>query len=349
MAALSMILFKINPWLNKPPPNLERKMKRILLLITIFSFATSVSAQLRLGSLKKISKSGKPANAQKDRNSTSSAKSADGVMLDNVLMRRFLLGTSNGLLQLSQLRAMGLPRSLDQTRNFKVTYRNSAGKSLAAFTAYAQAPNRKRSWLLGNFQAVDDASRNFKFSEAGDYYLEFSAGEQVFDRFSFSIAKHNRANGSVQFIKNGAWNDLGFLEYDDRDRSPQLTFVFYLRDLQEGTGVRKDNTGKYDAKLVRAKDGKILGWNNKDGRGSIYPQRFWSRQQLQFTDAQKPERLSVGTVLGQDGEYFIELNFEGKTYGKYTFSVEGGQFKGLSQYRGEKIGSDGTVFWLPKK
>ena len=288
-------------------------------------------------------------NVSKDASKSLTGNVNDPVMLDHVLMENFRLGISNGRPQIRQLRAMHLPASLDKTRNFKAAYKRTGGAKLAEFSAYAQAPNRNVSWLLGNFRRTDESGGDLLLSDVGDYVLEFSVNGQAFDKFSFSVAKHKHVDGSVKYIRNGPWNDLGYIYYDKNARRPELSFVFWLRDLLEGTGVRPDNTGKYLAKLVRNGDGKTIGISNKEGRSSFYPTRQWKKQSISFMDAEKPERLTAETVLAKDGDYHIEFNFEGKLYGKYPFSVKGGSFHGLTAYKGEKIGSDGTVFWTSRK
>ena len=268
------------------------------------------------------------------------------VMLDDVLLDRVEIAASNGMLRLSQLRGMNLPKSVDQTRKFEVIVNDSRGTRLGKYSAYAQAPNTKRSWLFGNFRLEGESS--LKLSP-GSYVMEFHADGNPFDRFAFEIAEHVSKDGRKRMIRNGAWNDLALLHFDDQARRPELSFVFWMRDLLEGTGVRPDNTGKYVAKIVREKDGKILGWSNKNGSSSIYPRKSWSRQQILFQDASKPERLQLSTVTAQEGAYHVELEYEGKVYGKYRFRVEGGKLVGLEEYGGEKIGSDGTVTWMTRK
>ena len=263
-------------------------------------------------------------------------------MLDNILMDKSRFLSMRGSLQLNELRAMNLPQSLKNTRNFKATFKNSNGKTLATYTAYAQAPVRKRSWLLGNFRGADDASRDFQFTNEGKYYVEFSVNNQAFDRFDFTIVKH-----TGRLTANGEWNDLGYLHYDIRHRTPQIVFSMYMKNMSEAVGTRSKNEGQYVAKIIRQSDGKIIGKTNS--HRSLSPRKWWTRNNFIFFDANRPERLTPERLLTQDGKYLVEFNYEGKFYGKYPFTVKDGKFLGLSHYKGEKIGTDGTVTWMQRQ
>ncbi|NNE98380.1 MAG: hypothetical protein HKN25_05090 [Pyrinomonadaceae bacterium] len=281
-------------------------------------------------------------------NTTKTTNISDAVMLDNVVMDKFQFLSPRASQQLEGIRAMNLPKSLNQTRDFKATFKSAGGQTLAAFSAYAQAPVRKRSWFLGNFRGVDDASSDFRFTKTGKYYVEYSVKDQVFDRFDFSVEQYNGPGGD-RLIANGGWNDLAYINYDPLQRTPQLTFSIYLRNMSEGVGPRLKNEGVYTARIVRVADNKTLGWSNKDKRSRLSPNKWWIRFNLFFFDAEKPERLNPKRLLSQDGKYFVEFEYEGKVYGKYTFGVAQGKFEGLKEFKGEKIGSDGTVIWAQKQ
>ena len=264
------------------------------------------------------------------------------VMLDDVLLYNFRAITPRASFPLTRLRAMHLPRSLDKTRNFNATYKDANGKELGVFTAYAQAPNRNPSWLLGNFNNPSGVGKDLELTTEGKYDLEFAVGNEVFDRFSFTVKKVVKGNGSTQYLKTGPWENLAFLRYNTNDRSPFLLFVVYLIDLNEGSANAVKN-GKYTVKIVRDKDKKILAWSNKSGSSSLYPQNSWTRQRLNFTG------YDPKAILAQDGNYHVEFTFGGKLYGKYPFKVADGKFVGITEYNGDKIGSDGTVFWMPRQ
>lgn len=334
---------------------------KILLLIAIFSLAYSAQAQINLGNIRnKIKKPKTNKTKQKDKaaESTNTKKAvssvssvsinSDAVMLDETLLGRrdFTFGYTNGRLRLGNIRAMNLPKSIDKTHDkFIITYKSADGRRLAAFRGYAQAPVTKRSWLIGNIIAVDEASKDFVFNKEGNYYLEFSVAGKPFDRFDFSVKRHVNPEGKTTYLINGGWQELAYLKYDPKVRRPFIQFNVFLRDLNEGTGPRPAGTGTYKATIVRAKDKKVIGIDYRKG-STIGLHRYWDSPRLMFQDANKPERLKPETLLSQDGKYYVELIYSGKLFGRYYFNVKNRQFQGLSQYKGEKIGTDGTVTWM---
>ncbi len=332
---------------------------KIILLIAIFSLAYSAQAQINLGSIKnKIKKPTKTKQKDKTTKSTSSKKigssvssvnvNSDAVMLEETLLarREFTFGYTNGRLRLGNIRAMNLPKSIDKTHDkFFVTYRNADGKRLAAFRGYAQAPVTKRSWLITNLIGVDEASKDFVFNKEGNYYLEFSVGNQPFDRFDFSVKRHINPEGKTTYLINGGWQDLAYLKYDPKIRRPFIQFNVFLRDLNADTGSRPAGTGTYKATIVRVKDKKVIGIDHRKG-ATIGLHRFWDSPEIMFQNANKPEQLKPETLLSQDGKYYVEFIYSGKLYGKYYFDVVNGKFKGLTEYKGEKIGTDGTATWM---
>lgn len=274
------------------------------------------------------------------------AQAQSPVVLDDVLMDSFNLALRNGRLQFNKLRAMNLPASADGKACFKVTYKKD-GKRLASYTGMPLAPKRNVSWLMNYVRPDDDASSEFLFTEAGEYELEFSVEGKVFDSFKFGIAKHTAKGGEVWTVAEGVWDELAFLS--DKDRVP-LKFSYWMRDFLEGTGERSHGYGSYTAKIVRVSDGKTVGVSNPEGRETKPPLRQWKKFDIFFMEPGPDRiRLQAKKLLATDGDYYVEFVFEGKVHGRYPFSVAGGAFKGLSEYQGLPLGTDGTVFWCPRQ
>lgn len=277
---------------------------------------------------------------------TMSAQAQNPVMLDDVLMDQFNLAPDNGMLQLDKLRAMHLPASCANKNSLTVTFKKGSQK-LASATGMPLPPKRNVSWLMNYFRPDDDASRSYRFTEPGDYLLEFSVEGRVFDTFPFSVAQQPRKNGKTMFVANGPWDELGFVTH--KPRVP-FKFSYYMRDFLEGTGERKWDYGKYSARLIRKNDNQVVGVSNPKGDNTHPPLKYWKRFDLMFVDnATDRNQLQCEQVLAKDGDYEVEFTFEGQLHGRYPFKVAGGKFVGLAQHEGLPLGTDGTVFWCPRQ
>ncbi|NNE66626.1 MAG: hypothetical protein HKN33_08665 [Pyrinomonadaceae bacterium] len=277
---------------------------------------------------------------------TTSIADTEPVMLDHTILENFRLAASNGRLQIDKLRAMNLPQNVANKNALTLRYKNAAGEMLASFTGMPLPPGRNPSWLMNYFRADDGPSSDFKFS-VGDYSLEFVVNGKAFDDFKFSIGKHKYEDGSERLIANGPWERLAFLE-DMKARRPQpLKFSFYMRDFLEGTGKRSSSWGKYKATIT--KGGKEIAVSNPEGNRTIAPLRMWRKYDLTFEKTGSNGYYLNASDLKTDGKYLITFEHEGSVYGKYEFSVAGGKIKGVSEHDGNRLGSDGTIFWMVRQ
>lgn len=336
--------------------------RKVLVVIAIFSFALTNQAQFGISKLNKKIKKPKtsetktveqtektPANTTDTSKEVSTAQTNEAVILHNTILDGFNLALRNGKLQMGKLRAMNLPQSAADKHSAQMRIKNAGGQTLATFEGMPLAPSRNVSWLMNYMRPVDDVSREFKFTEEGDYYLEFSVNGQPFDKFAFSVAKHKHTDGSIWMIANGVWDELGLLEYNTSGRRPIFKFSLWMRDLLEGTGVRPDNTGKYTIKIIREKDNQTVGVSNASGSSTIYPLRNWKKFDFFFQTVDNVERFDAKSLLAQDGNYRVEFVYEGKPFGKYPFTVQNGEFQGIAEHKGEHLGTDGTISWMPRQ
>lgn len=267
------------------------------------------------------------------------------VILDDVIMDEFNLALRNGRLQFGSVRAMHLPASAAGKKSFTVTFKKGSQR-LASFSGEPLAPNRNVSWVTNYFRADDDASQDFLFTEPGDYKMEFSVEGKVFDEFPFSVALHKNDDGSVWYVAEGVWDELGFIT-----NKPRIDFKFsyWMRDFLEGTGKRGHDYGKYNAKIIRAADNAVVGLSNPDQRETKPPLHMWKKFDIFFVEnTERRDRLKAEKLLAKDGDYTIEFYFEGELHGRYPFSVRNGAFDGIKEYKGQVIGTDGTVFFCPR-
>lgn len=268
------------------------------------------------------------------------------VILDDVLMDSFNLSLYNGRLQFGSVRAMNLPQSAAGKKSFTVTFKKGAQR-LASFSGEPLAPNRNVSWVTNYFRPDDDASGDFLFTEPGDYKMEFSVNGQVFDDFGFSVAKHTNKDGKVWTVANGVWDELGFIS---NKPGMDFRFSYWMRDFLEGTGERSYEYGKYTAKIVRQADNAVVALSNPDQRETKPPLRQWKTLHIFFVEnTEVRNRLKSEKLLAKDGDYTIEFYFEGALHGRYPFKVQGGAFQGISEHKGQRLGTDGSVFFCPRQ
>jgi hypothetical protein len=330
-------------------------------LLTILIFAAAIVANAQFGNLKdavkkkteqpKQEKSAQENKTQKTENRTAenSVSSDDlssnaGGLLDEVLMDYINFNYDNKRIFIEQARAMNLTAD---NSDVKVTMKIKAadGKSLGTYESNAQAPKRKKSYWMSGFNGIGGTESAINLPGAGDYFLEFSTGGKVFDRFPFSLTPYTGVKGESWFVMDGLWNDHAMI-----DTSNQFIFNIWMRDMLEGTGKRSSQYGTYSARIVREKDGKVIGVTNHSETTTLAPMRKWTRYKITFAkDKNGSAEIGIYDITAQDGAYFVEFTHDGKIYGKYPFSVQGGKLNGVSEFKGsplETVGGD--YVWLKR-
>jgi hypothetical protein len=276
-------------------------------------------------------------------NAQSSVNGAGGV-LDDVLLDSINFDYRQKTLVLEQARAMNLTG--DNT-DVKVTARvkSSDGKTIGAYESTALAPKRNKSYLMRGFLGIEGTQVRVDLPGAGNYAIEFSVGGKVFDRFPFTLTPYSSEAGESWFLLDGLWNDHGLI-----DISKEFKFSVWMRDMLEGTGKRKSDWGKYSAKIVRLKDGKIIGTTATHTQTqTIAPRRVWTRYDITFVRGQNEAHVGVYDVTAEDGAYAIEFIHDGKLYGKYPFTVRGGKLQGVAEFQGTQLETAaGDLTWMKR-
>jgi hypothetical protein len=270
--------------------------------------------------------------------------SSEASVLDDVLMDRLNFNYRRKAFIVEEARAMNL--STDGT-DVKVTMKVKSvdGKTLGSYEANALAPKRNKSYWMRGFLGVNGTELETVLPGAGEYLLEFSAGGEVFDRFPFTITTHAGDNGETWFLVNGLWNDHAVI-----DKSKDFKFSVWMRDLLEGTGKRNSDYGKYSARIVREKDGKVIGATGSNTQSErIAPLRNWKRYDITFVRGNAEAAVGTYDVTAQDGTYAIEFMHDDKLYGKYPFTVSSGKIQGITQSQGTQLEtSGGDVIWMKR-
>jgi hypothetical protein len=272
------------------------------------------------------------------------AQSGAGGILDHVLLDYIDYNYRNKRVHVEQARAMNL--SADNS-DVKVTMKikSADGTTLGVYESNALAPKRNKSYWMQGFSAAGGTPQMLDLPGAGDYLLEFSANGKVFDQFPFSLAPYSGAGGESWFVMDGLWNDHAMI-----DTSKEFVLSIWMRDMLEGTGQRASSYGKYSARIVREKDGKVIGVTPSNTENqTLAPMRKWTRYNITFVRDKTEAPVGIYDITAQDGPYFIELTHDGKLYGKYPFTVRGGKLQGVTEFRGTQLETGGGDFtWLKR-
>ena len=148
---------------------------------------------------------------------------------------------------------------------------------------------------------------------------------QTFTRYPFTVVELKNDDpytpaGTLYFIE-GAWNEYGNIYYQRNDPQSAISFTTWLQDKR---GNQNPILVPYELKLVNVKTGKVLG----EETGSFRMEPHWLKAQLNFHPAgDKNSYLKGADLLREDGRYSVRLAIDGKPYGDYPFTVEGGKIQ----------------------
>ena len=323
------------------------------ILITFLIIASSGPGYAQLGGIKntikskttKETKENDPPKTKPGESLSSAQEGGAGGLLDHVLMDYINFNYDNPRIFIEQARAMHLG---SDGSDVKVTMKikDSGAKTFATYESNAQAPKRNKSFWMSGFSGVGGTEPAITLPGAGDYYLEFSSGGKVFDRFPFTLRPHTGDKGQSWFLMDGIWNDHAMI-----DTSGELIFHIWMRDMLEGTGRRGIDYGKFSAKIVREKDGKLIGRTSTSAENAtLAPMRKWTRYKITFVNGPKQAAIGIYDVTVQDGAYHVEFMHDGRVYGKYPFSVKGGKLQGVSEFGGTPLETqDGDLTWMKRE
>jgi hypothetical protein len=158
---------------------------------------------------------------------------------------------------------------------------------------------------------------------AGDYLLEFQLENKPFYRFPFSVFARPaddpyQPTGPRYFI-DGPWNEYGNLFYQRNDPKSSLRFVTWVRNAAGHDGKR---SAPYQVRLLRG-DGRSLASEN----GTLNLEPHWRQADLFFKAAGVDGFFKAEEILRTDGVYRVQLEIDGKPYGSYPFTVQGGKIQ----------------------
>lgn len=179
--------------------------------------------------------------------------------------------------------------------------------------------------VVGGYEAIKPLS-------PGNYLLEFAIEDKPFYKFPFSVSELKNDDpyqpaGSRYFIE-GPWNEYGNIFYQRNDPASTLRFTTWL---QEKSGHASKTSLPSDVKLIRAKDGKVIG----SATESLRLEPRWLQVDFYFTPpgGDRNASLKAADLLSEDGKYLVRLALDGKLYGEYPFTVQGGKI----QLQGKQI------------
>lgn len=254
-----------------------------------------------------------------------------------------------GRLNIDKLYAVCLPTPAKQSGSayqydpdgggkLSTVIKTADGKVLGTFIWYARDVTGL--WEMSGYKVVG-GPESFKPLSAGNYLLEFAADDKPFSRFPFSVVEGKSDDpyqpaGARYFIE-GAWNEYGNIFYQRNDPQSVLRFTAWL---QQKSGHESKTPVPYDVKLVRIKDGKVIGQD----AATLNLQPRWLQVDFLFQPpgSEKGSYLRAADLLGEDGRYAFRLAIDGKPYGEYPFVVKGGRI----QFQGKQIreGTDPMLY-----
>jgi len=258
---------------------------------------------------------------------------------------------TNGRLVVNKLYAVCLPQpdraansnyaySPDGGGKFASVVRRADGQVLNTYIWYGE--NIAGLWELSNYKVLG-GEVSIRPLTAGDYVIEFQLEDKPFYRFAFTIdtipADDPYQPEGARYFIDGPWNDYGNVFYQRNDPKSSLRFTTWVR---EKVGHESKRATPYEAKIVRMKDNLVLATDA--GTLRLLPQ--WQQADLLFKPVGGDQNsfFKAEEVLSTDGLYRVSVNIDGKPYGTYPFTVQGGKI----QLQGRQIreGTDPQIFLL---
>ena len=197
-------------------------------------------------------------------------------------------------------------------------------------------------WELSRYKVLGGEA-SIRPLTAGDYVIEFQLEDKPFYRFPFRIDTipaddPYQPEGTRYFIE-GPWNDYGNVFYQRNDPQSSLRFTTWVR---EKVGHESKRATPYEAKIVRMQDNRVLATDA--GTLRLAPQ--WQQADLLFKskDGDPSSSFKAEEVLSTDGLYRVSVSIDGKPYGTYPFTVQGGKI--LLQGLQIREGTDPQLYLL---
>lgn len=211
----------------------------------------------------------------------------------------------------------------DDGGKLSTVLKRSDGTALGTFVWYGE--NVAGLWELSRYKVVG-GEQSVKPLTPGPYVLEFQIEDKPFYRFPFSVSTvpsddPYQPPGTRYFVE-GPWNEYGNIFYQRNDPASSLRFTTWVQDK---AGRESKRSVPYEAQIVRARDGKVLAAD----AGTFRLEPRWLQADLNFRAAggDPNSYYKAGELLGEDGQYRVRLQIDGKPYGTYPFDVRGGKIQ----------------------
>lgn len=160
---------------------------------------------------------------------------------------------------------------------------------------------------------------------AGNYRLDFYAGDKMFYAFDFELRKltNDDPYGATKemWVTRGPWNNFAYLNHAD---TGNLVFGFYITHeefMPNPSNSRKTNKSvKWSVNMF--KDNKLYAQHYGNGPNTAQvEQAKWNEVMCAFKLVNKPGEIKFADLM--DGAYRIELTLEGEKNARmYNFTVK---------------------------
>lgn len=160
---------------------------------------------------------------------------------------------------------------------------------------------------------------------AGNYRLDFYAGDKMFYSFDFELHKlvNDDPYGAIKemWVTRGPWNNFAYLNYAD---TGNLVFGYYITHEEfkpNPANTRKTNKSvKWSVNMF--KDNKLYAQHYGNGPNTAQvEQAKWNEVSCAFKLVNKPGEIKFADLT--DGAYRIELSVEGENNPRiYKFTVK---------------------------
>ena len=176
-------------------------------------------------------------------------------------------------------------------------------------------------WTNGN------CNSDYTITQAGKYTLEFQIDGQLADKIDFDIIQSVNKNNKMGWFLNSPLESLGLISskgYVAPVATDEFVFKFYEAILDiEGAFV---DATPISIRLMKenkdANDTYIGGYLKEKLR---HNKKWKLTDNIFFTKAgERYKYVTFGDVLSNDGNYYIDLFYNGNVF-KYNFEVKGGK------------------------
>jgi hypothetical protein len=210
-----------------------------------------------------------------------------------------------------------------QGPKFVTDLKNSRGTVINSFAWYGRGDyfrgvQMSRYEIVGGNEALRELA-------AGDYTLEFSLDNKVFQTFPFSVITKQSSDiyrPGLIYLLEGGWRDEAILESTG-------CLNFRLRANYE-LAAAKPTPVSYSLRVVREKDKKLIA---EDWGGKLILENFWKFYRVCLN---RPDRETTGDfttlklkeIAAVEGIYLLNLSYDGKPYATYKLIVKNGKING---------------------